>query len=81
MAYLFTVAPQTPKKHQNISTPQDEMARNTAFRGFSRRIIFFSLAAFLVLLWSISALTKSSKQIDRISFSHGSIQEQVEALA
>lgn len=83
MAYthsLFTADSQTSRKHQNIAPPRDEMARNTAFRGFSRRIIFSSLAAFLVLLWIICARTKSSKQTDRIGFSHGSTREQVEAL-
>lgn len=56
------------------------MARKTAFRGFSRRIIFCSLAAFLLVLWIICARTKSSKQTDRIVFSHGSTREQVGAL-
>lgn len=84
MAYpisLFTVAPQTPKRPQNIAAPRNGMPRNTSFRGFSRRIFVCSLAALIVFLWSIRTLTKSSKRTDGISFSHDSIQEQVGALS
>lgn len=83
MAYpisLFTVAPQTPKRPQNIAAPRNGKPRNTSFRGFSRRIIVCSLAALIVLLWSISTLTKSSKHTDGISFPHDPIQEQVGVL-
>lgn len=83
MAYpisLLAVAPQTPTRPQNIAAPRNEMTRNTSFLWVSRRIIVCSLAALIVLLWSISTLTKSSKRTDGISFSHDSIQEQVGAL-
>lgn len=78
---LFTVAPQTPKTPQNNAILRNEKTRNTYFRGFSRRIIVCALTALLVLLWSISALTKSSKQTDGISSSHDLILEQVEAVS
>lgn len=84
MAYpmsLFTVAPQTPKTPQNNAILRNEKTRNTCFRGFSRRIIVCALTALLVLLWSISALTKSSKQTDGISSSHDLILEQVKAVS
>lgn len=81
MAYpfpRFASAPQTPQHVQGIETPREAMSRSPSYyRRSTRRGLIMAVTATAALLWWCGAFSKSSKQTDRIPFSHDLVEEQV----
>lgn len=80
MAYpfpRFASAPQTPQHVQGIETPREAMSRNPSRHRSIKRGLIFLVTSTVVLIWWCGAFSKSSKQTDRVPFSHDLVEEQV----
>lgn len=78
MAYpfpRFASAPQTPQHVQGIETPREAMSRNPSRHRSIKRGLIFLVTSTVVLIWWCGAFSKSSKQTDRVPFSHDLVED------